>query len=69
MSRMVDQSKIKAIAVEGAASLVTIEVLSSTEVGQILLVIENSNLMFGTFWDMVLFLLVHESLIAIPCHC
>ena len=46
---MVDQFKIKAREVEGPASLATIEVLSGAEVGQILVVIENFNLVFGTF--------------------
>ena len=47
---MVNQFKIKAREVEGPASLVTIEVLSSAEVGQILMVFENFNLVF-VFWN------------------
>ena len=49
MSRMVHQFKIKAREVEGPASLAMIEVLSGAEVGQILVVIEDFNLVFGTF--------------------
>ena len=46
---MVDQFEINVREVEGPASLVTIEVLSDAEVGQILVVIENFKLVFGTF--------------------
>ena len=49
MSRTVDQFETKARKVEGPASLATIEVLSGAEVDQILVVIENFNLVFGTF--------------------
>ena len=49
MSRTVDQFKIKVRKVEGPASLAMIEVLSNAEVGQILVVIENFNLVFDTF--------------------
>ena len=49
MSRTVDQFKIKARKVEGPASLATIEVLSGAEVGHVLVVIENFDLVFGTF--------------------
>ena len=48
-SRMVNQFKIKVREVEGPASLATIEVLSGAEVGQIMVVIMNFNLVFGTF--------------------
>ena len=48
-SRTVDGFKIKAREVEGPASFATIEVLSGAEVGQVLVVIENLNLVFGTF--------------------
>ena len=48
-SRAVGQFEIKAREVEGPVSLVIIEVLSGPEIGQILVVIENLNLVFGTF--------------------
>ena len=63
-SRMVEQFKIKAREIEGPASLVMIEVLSSAEVGQILVVIENFNLVFVVNlvdiylnWNIILLLL------------
>ena len=44
-----DQVQINAREVEGPASFAMIKVLSSAEVGQILVVIENFNLVFDTF--------------------
>ena len=50
-SRMVDQLKVKVREVKGPASLVTVEVLGSAKVSQILIVIENFNLVLSAFQD------------------